>query len=428
MLAKNDIEKLKDANYVIYKMYHDKYIDKLYKFPLYLFVRNFLKFLLIGLWHFILTLKNLSFYKNNYNGKTLFISLSKNNFNVLKPICDNYGDNGILLSTDYRNNKNDILITKLFPFIFSVFLTPIKIFNLFFLDYENRRKSIIFLNEYLLFSGYNIFFNLFFRLQKPSKIVIANDHVQFTRILVRKAKIFGVKTFYLQHGCITQGFPSLITDHALLDGDYSKDIYLKKNTNNTKIEIIGMTKIDNNFFIKNNSLKIQSIGICSTATTSYNDISNIMDFLLNNYPDLKLFFRPHPSEMIEKKYDKYNDNDSIKISDSNKSHPLEFLSNVDAIISGNSAVLLEAALVNVFPIYFFSKENIIKYNDDNFDRYGFVKNGIAVQANNLFDLEIIINKALISKPNFKEKAKYYCSNLENSKDIISNAISIIKKA
>ena len=26
------IEKLKDANYVIYKMYHDKFIDKLYKF------------------------------------------------------------------------------------------------------------------------------------------------------------------------------------------------------------------------------------------------------------------------------------------------------------------------------------------------------------------------------------------------------------
>ena len=99
--------------------------------------------------------------------------------------------------------------------------------------------------------------------------------------------------------------------------------------------------------------------------------------------------------MIEKKYDKYKNNNSIKISDSNKSHPFEFLSKVDAIISGNSAVLLEAALVNVFPIYFFSEENIIKYNDDNFDRYGFVKNGIAIQANNLFDLEIIINKALI---------------------------------
>ena len=164
-----------------------------------------------------------------------------------------------------------------------------------------------------------------------------------------------------------------------------------------------MTKIDNDFFIKNDHTKIESIGICSTATTSYKDISNIIDFILKNYPDLKLFLRPHPSEMIEKKYDKYKNNNSIKISDSNKSHPFEFLSKVDAIISGNSAVLLEAALVNVFPIYFFSEENIIKYNDDNFDRYGFVKNGIAIQANNLFDLEIIINKALIFKPNFKEK-------------------------
>ena len=304
----------------------------------------------------------------------------------------------------------------------------LKLLIFFFLNHETRKKSIIFLNEYLLFSGYNIFFNIFFRLQKPSKIVIANDHVQLTRILVRKAKKFGVKTFYLQNGCITPGFPNLITDYALLEGRHSMDIYSKKNTNNTKIEMIGMTKIDNDFFIKNDHTKIESIGICSTATTSYKDISNIIDFILKNYPDLKLFLRPHPSEMIEKKYDKYKNNNSIKISDSNKSHPFEFLSKVDAIISGNSAVLLEAALVNVFPIYFFSEENIIKYNDDNFDRYGFVKNGIAIQANNLFDLEIIINKALIFKPNFKEKAKYYCSNLENSKDIISNAISIISKS
>ena len=131
------IEKLKDANYVIYKMYHDKFIDKLYKFPIYLVFKNFLRYLLIGLWHFILTLKNLSFYINNYNGKTLFISLSKNNLNVLKPICDNYGEFGILLSTDYRNNKNDILITKFFPFIFSVLFAPFKIINLFFFKSRN---------------------------------------------------------------------------------------------------------------------------------------------------------------------------------------------------------------------------------------------------------------------------------------------------
>ena len=126
------IEKLKDANYVIYKMYHDKFIDKLYKFPIYLVFKNFLRYLLIGLWHFILTLKNLSFYINNYNGKTLFISLSKNNLNVLKPICDNYGEFGILLSTDYRNNKNDILITKFFPFIFQSYLLLLKLLIFFF--------------------------------------------------------------------------------------------------------------------------------------------------------------------------------------------------------------------------------------------------------------------------------------------------------
>ena len=41
--AQLNIEKLKDANYVIYKMYHDKFIDKLYKFPIYLVFKNFLR-------------------------------------------------------------------------------------------------------------------------------------------------------------------------------------------------------------------------------------------------------------------------------------------------------------------------------------------------------------------------------------------------
>ena len=419
-----NLNDLKNSNYVIYHMYNDKYIDSLYKFPLLLFIKNLFRFFLIGIWHAILTIKNFNLYLKNCYNKTIFLSLSKNNYNVLEPLYNQFKNEKVFISTDYRNNKEYLLLTKFFPFIISLFFLPLNLIKIPFLNKSIKKRTILFLHEYLLYDGYNIFFDIFLKYKNPSKIVIANDHVQLTRIIIKKAKKYNITTYYLQNGCITKSFPILSTDYALLEGDYSKDIYSIKNLNKTKIKIIGMTKVDNHSYSLNNKSTLHSIGICTTATTAFNDIEKMIDFLLKHFKNINFFLRPHPSEMIENKYKTFYNHSSVKISNSNKTHPIEFLKNVDLIISGNSAILLEAALMNIYPIYFFTDNNIEKYNDKNFDRYGFIKNKLAKEATSLEDLKIIINNAINAKPNIVQNATYYCDHLKN-KDSLTKANSII---
>ena len=169
-----------------------------------------------------------------------------------------------------------------------------------------------------------------------------------------------------------------------------------------------MTKFDNYIYSINENKSVESIGICTTSTLSYNDIKSIIFLLLKNYSNLKIYLRPHPSEMIEKKYINFYKNDRINISDSNLVHPFDFLKDVDAIISGNSAILLEAALLNIFPIYYYSDSNILKYNDNNYDRYSFVKNKMAYEVRDLEQLKMVMNNIIISKPNVQKNADYYC--------------------
>ena len=45
---------------------------------------------------------------------------------------------------------------------------------------------------------------------------------------LKNARKYNIKTYYLQNGCITPGFPILTTNYALVEGQYSKDIYKRK--------------------------------------------------------------------------------------------------------------------------------------------------------------------------------------------------------
>jgi hypothetical protein len=421
-----NLNDIKDSNYVIYNMYDDSYINSLYNYPYFLFIKNLIKFFSMGLFHGYLSIKSLKIYFQNYDNKAVFFSLSKNNHNVLNPLYRKYKKPCLFLTTDYKNSNNkNLLFTKFIPFIFSLFFLPIKLINIPFLDKETRKRTVIFLHEYLLSSGYNIFFKLFFKLNKVDKIIIANDHVQLTRIIVKNARKYNIKTYYLQNGCITPGFPILTTNYALVEGQYSKDIYKNKNVNNTVIKIIGMTKTDIENIQINNKTKIKKIGICSTGTMSYYDIKIIINYLKENYRDLKIILRPHPSEIFENKFSDYYNDSSILFSNSNKIHPIKFLEETDAIIAGNSAILLEAALLNVYPIYYFTKNNIIKYNDDNYDRYGFIKNKLAHSVLDLVALPKVIDSLIKHKPNIRDRANYYC-DIKNNASL--KAISLIENS
>ena len=139
-----------------------------------------------------------------------------------------------------------------------------------------------------------------------------------------------------------------------------------------------------------------------------NTIIKLLEFIVNNFPNIKLYLRPHPAEIS-----KYVNDDNIQnvtISNSILENSFIFLNKVDAIISGNSSILLEAALVNVYPIYYFSEPRS-KWRDDLYDKYGYIKNNIAKEIkdlNQLFDYLILITR---KKQNLTVNTKFYCDTI-----------------
>ncbi len=131
-----------------------------------------------------------------------------------------------------------------------------------------------------------------------------------------------------------------------------------------------------------------------------------------------IIFRPHPSDRISKKYNSLSIINSIEYSDPLKEDTFQFLRNVDLIISGNSSVLLDAAILNVFPILWRDKRATIKYNDneDPNDKYGFVKNGLAIGCDSIDQINECLKSMIQKKPNVRSKAKFYIENIDTDWD------------
>ena len=91
---------------------------------------------------------------------------------------------------------------------------------------------------------------------------------------------------------------------------------------------------------------------------------------------------------------------------------------MDAIISGNSSVLLDAAMMNVFPIFLRDLNAINKYNEkeDPNDKYGFVKNGLAIGCDSIDQINACLKVIIDKKPNIRSKASYYVENINREWD------------
>ena len=88
---------------------------------------------------------------------------------------------------------------------------------------------------------------------------------------------------------------------------------------------------------------------------------------------------------------------------------LSFLNQVDVAIAGDSGILLEAALVNVYPIYFdFRKVHL--------DHYGFEKNGLVERFTDVNKLLNKLDNLVLEKMNIRSKAKQYCESVNTVYD------------
>jgi hypothetical protein len=281
-------------------------------------------------------------------------------------------------------------------------------------------------HEYWLTYGHFIMLSSFFKKIEAQIVVVSNDNYLRTRIIPYVCDYIGIKSIYIQHASVSFDYPSLIFNYSLLEGRDTLDKYLKIGNIKSEVFLLGSLKDSN----ANNlcSLKqVAEVGICFGLVDDIAKVNDLIVEVLKVFDSNKIFLRPHPRDnrniIIKDLVSKYG----IHFSDSKKVDSSSFLSKVQCIISSESNIHLEAILQNVSSLYY----NLTEGNRQKFDVYGFISNKL---ISNFSDKELLIKMLLKlkkSKPNVRQKARYYNETIGTKYDgrsffLYDQLISLIK--
>lgn len=243
---------------------------------------------------------------------------------------------------------------------------------------------------------------------RPNSIIIANDHGVFYLALMHAAKSLKIPTIYIQHASVSEDFPPLKFDLALLDGLDTLNKYQKNGkVIESKIEMIGVPKFDKFKSLINDKIKVEKIGIPFGLRDSLQDLEEVIKLIKKSFSHLELTIRPHPSDhrLFPKSFNGFG------LSNSKTENVYDYLSKQDMIIAADSAIHLEATLLNVKSIYY--RYTPLKGEHD---IYAFVKNGLVDEAANKKELLAFIQKGIDYKENVRGRAKYYYEPLHTDFD------------
>jgi hypothetical protein len=362
---------------------------------------------------------NIKFLEKKNSKKLIFVFLSSiNQLNSINSTLEALKNNknefhlSVFKGLQEKNNKYECMMSVRFSLkIISVstFLFFFRALPLF-LKLKREGKKIEISWYFHKFCESYIYIPFFLdELQKikPKIVVILNDHTVQTRSLRLSAEILGIKTIYIQHASVSETFPPLEFDYALLDGDAAYQIYkncyqvnnnnknVEKNIANCRIFFTGQKK---SVFRKNSKKNFNGlqVGVATTKQDDFIFVKTILDRLLNM--KLKCIVRTHPSQSLVfikqlKEYMKVND--MLSWSNSQDQPIIEYFVNINLLIASNSGIHLEAALAGLPTFYHEMSEQVYKS-----DYYGFVKNNISEKLENNFSLDILessIKKILVSK-------------------------------
>ena len=413
----NYFKKIKDDNYLIFFIINDEFIIKTFSEinPLFHVIKRIIRYQAKVLFHFF---QFIIHFPRNFNkqNKIIFYSISKNNYDSIYPIYEQVKEKSYLLSSDYRLSGKSNTIPMFLPLVASLIFIPFLLVFFFYSDKINKQRIILYLDEILLSTGFRLFTKPYLKWIRPVGIVISHDQSFYGRVLIKIAETNGIPCFFVQHSAVTEAFPSLITSYALLEGKDSLDKYFPNGYNTDKVFLIGSPKFDKYKLDVNKNIKMKSVGICSTSSMEKNQVIKLVMELKNQISNDNIFFRPHPGEMISKKYNDQRVFDGIQFSNSLIENSFNYCKNIDVIIAGNSSILLEAAMLNVYPILWRDSNSITKYNDDPSDKYGFIKNGLAVPCDSISEIIDCLEKVKIKKPDVRTNASLYIKNINTDWD------------
>lgn len=266
-------------------------------------------------------------------------------------------------------------------------------------------KSHVLINLSLFISSVKIFEKELKKFE-IRQVVLTNDHNLQPLSLLLAAKNLKVPSYYIQHASVSPAFPKLLPDFALLEGQQAVDVYNGIGNLSKNIRLVGIPRLDGvlNYKKTLNTENI-TVGFCLKPYYSEDLISKYINQIKSVKTIGKVILRPHPGNgpAFYKRLEAFD----VEISNAKIERPQEFLKKLDVLISGESSIILESALMKLKTIYI--DDNVAQY-----DLYGFVKNKIAIPVS-FEDLQNEIQQIdfNIVEENYNH-CSYYCSTI-NSK-------------
>ncbi|WP_026970146.1 hypothetical protein [Algoriphagus terrigena] len=190
-----------------------------------------------------------SFFKSLFNGLYrmpalksevyLAVSSSKNNNKVILPISE--GLDRCLVIGPSLGNSFPRFLAHLYALPYFFHLIGL-VRNLKGYD---RRVAISFFHLFWITFGYLRIWNKILSNSNIKVVIFSNDHLAYYRTLTFISKKLSILTVYLQHAGISERFPPLSFDYALLDGEISKDKYMVQSRDSkTNILLLGSVRFD----------------------------------------------------------------------------------------------------------------------------------------------------------------------------------------
>ena len=349
----------------------------------------------------------------NYKG-IVFFGVSLNNQRSLDPIVEHLEDGEYLY---LKYHKDDI--HKRRAYWLSLPYLPDLIRTYRHADAPTKKVIKRYFTRLWSTYGYYQLAKEYLERYKVKVLVVSSDQGEFHRCLLLNAKELDIKSIYVQHASVAKGFPKLIASYSFLDGKESLEKYLTAGQPEGEVYLSGGVRFDPIFqkYKLKNTERVSSIGIAINMLDDFGEVKRLCQFLLSH--KYKLVLRPHPRYgMINQTWLEEN---AIRYSDPKAESSFDFISHIDLMISNESSIHLDAALMKCpSVVYNFSTHPIL-------DHYSYIKTGLVKVTDNEEQLLAALMHPLDSLPSTETLQFYNASCGTANEGALGKAIAIFIK-
>lgn len=312
------------------------------------------------------------------NGVVFFVS-SHNQYKALRKYGNGTSANYVAVGVNYHNQEVKKRYPEALAYLLSIPFIPVVLYQYLICKDEYKKKTIrICIDRYLLSYGLHITNYICLLVFRPKMIAFSNDHCVWHRSLLKCCKSLGIKTFYCQHALVSEYFPPLEFDYTFLDGEIANKKYKRANAE-CQVFLTGSAYLDDLIDL-NNNLDIKSpivFGVCFNKIDSDNFIKDLVKDLVAQLESSELIIvRLHPADNRASYLKSAIESDKVVFSNTKEESMSSYLTNVSALLAGDSSVHLEAALKGKLSC---------TLSDWSADYYGFCKEGVVKILNKVSD-------------------------------------------